>query len=126
MNEIVKRILTLIRKRDITVYRLAKDTGLLNATLSNTLKKNSFNSSKTLLKIADYFNVSIEYLITGKEPNESDIIVKLKRQLESLIEDNNKLQKKINDFESAVRLITARGDEKVIIREKKLSHNKIK
>lgn len=62
----------LLQKYGITAYKVSKATGVTQTSLSNWKSGRSTPSAKTLQKIADYFGVSIEYLMTGKE----DIIEK--------------------------------------------------
>lgn len=56
----------LLQSRNITAYKLSKDTGISQALISNWKKGTKIPASDNLLKIADYFNVSIDYLL-GKE-----------------------------------------------------------
>lgn len=47
---------------------VSKATGVSKQTLSDWKKRNSTPKADTLKKIADYLGVSIDYLLTGKEP----------------------------------------------------------
>ena len=51
----------------MTAYQVSKATGVSQTTLSNWKKRRNILSPKFLQKIADYFNVSLEYLMTGEE-----------------------------------------------------------
>ena len=62
-----KRFDKLLRERGITAYKVAKDTGIATATLTQWKKGVSTPKQDKLQKIADYFNVSLEYLMTGEE-----------------------------------------------------------
>ena len=57
----------LMKLRGITTYRVSKDTGIAQSVFSSW--KNGISTPKTekMQKIADYFNVSLEYLTTGEE-----------------------------------------------------------
>ena len=57
----------LCRKNDVTPYRVCKETGLTTATISNWKAGRYVPKADKMQKIADYFGVSIEYLMTGKE-----------------------------------------------------------
>ena len=57
----------LLQKYGVTAYKVSKATGVTQTSLSNWKSGRSTPSAKTLQKIADYFGVSIEYLMTGKE-----------------------------------------------------------
>lgn len=61
----------LLKDRGITAYKVAKDTGVTTATLSSW-KTGRYEPKPEKLKIiADYFGVSLDYLMTGEE-KESD------------------------------------------------------
>lgn len=53
----------------ITAYRLSKETGITQATLSRWKTGKTEPSIETLQIIADYFNVSVDYLL-GQEKKE--------------------------------------------------------
>ena len=57
----------LCEKFNVTPYRVCKETGLTTATISNWKAGRYVPKQEKLQKIADYFNVSLEYLTTGKE-----------------------------------------------------------
>lgn len=57
----------LCEKFSVTPYRVCKETGLTTATISNWKAGRYVPKQEKLQKIADYFNVSLEYLTTGKE-----------------------------------------------------------
>jgi transcriptional regulator with XRE-family HTH domain len=58
----------LLQKFGVTPYKVSKETGVTQTSLSNWKSGKSTPSTQNLQKIADYFGVSVEYLITGKEP----------------------------------------------------------
>mgnify|MGYP003282049348 CR=1 FL=1 len=64
MYEIFQKLL---EKHHVTAYKVSKATGISTATLSDWKKGRSNPKQDKLQKIADYFNVSLEYLLTGKE-----------------------------------------------------------
>ena len=57
----------LLQKYDLTAYKVAKEAGVTQTALSNWKTGKSTPTTKTLQKIADFFGVSIDYLMTGKE-----------------------------------------------------------
>lgn len=57
----------LLQKFDVTSYKVAKATGITQTSLSNWKTGRSTPRIDALQKIADYFNVSLEYLMTGEE-----------------------------------------------------------
>lgn len=57
----------LCEKSGVTPYRVCKETGITTATISNWKAGRYTPKQDKLQKIADYFNVSVEYLMTGEE-----------------------------------------------------------
>lgn len=57
----------LCQDRGITPYRVCKETGLTTATISNWKAGRYTPKADKLQKIADYFDVSLDYLMTGIE-----------------------------------------------------------
>lgn len=57
----------LLQARGITPYKVSKETGVSQSTLSDWKRGVSTPKQDKLQKIADYFGVSLEYLMTGKE-----------------------------------------------------------
>lgn len=61
----VGRIKALCKKNGITIQQLEKDLGMGNAAISKWDK--SSPKADNLYKVATYFGVTMEYLLTGKE-----------------------------------------------------------
>ena len=57
----------LLQKRGVSTYKVAKDTGIAQSVFSSWKTGISTPKQDKMQKIADYFNVSVEYLMTGKE-----------------------------------------------------------
>lgn len=57
----------LLQKHGVTPYKVAKEAGVTQTALSNWKSGRSTPSSKTLQKIADYFGITVDYLMTGKD-----------------------------------------------------------
>lgn len=64
MYEIFERLL---QSFNTTPYKVAKETGIAQSTLSDWKRGRSVPKQDKLQKIADFFGVSLEYLMTGKE-----------------------------------------------------------
>ena len=71
----VDRIRVLANKEGMSLPELEKKLGLGNGTISRW--KTSAPSSDKLIKVADYFDVSIDYLL-GRETPDTEIIHKVK------------------------------------------------
>ncbi len=93
MYEIFEKLL---KGRGITAYRFCKDTGVSTSTISTWKKKNSKIGMDLAETISNYFGVSIDYLMTGKEDvqKEKDNTDDLKQKFEELKEllESGKMQ----------------------------------
>lgn len=83
----------LLDKHGITAYKVAKDTGITTATLTNWKKGRYVPKQDKLQKIADYFGVTVEYLMTGKmqENSGSKLTLKDERDIKSILESTEQL-----------------------------------
>lgn len=78
MGGLYENIAGLCAERQISAYKLCTDLGMRNSVLSDLKagRKKGLNA-ETLSKIADYFGVSIDYLLGGgqkeKTPAEADV-----------------------------------------------------
>lgn len=92
MYEIFER---LCKEKGVTAYRVCKETGLTTATISNWKAGRYTPKQEKMQKIADYFGVSLVYLMTGKDekPSEPQLTPRDKRDiakdLESIMEKLN-------------------------------------
>ena len=62
----------LIQKHGVTSYKVAKEAGVTQTALSNWKAGRSTPTTKTLQKIADYFGVTVDYLISGKNDSSEE------------------------------------------------------
>lgn len=58
----------LCEKNGVKPYKVSKETGIATSTLSDWKTGKSTPKQDKLQLIADYFKVSVDYLINGKEP----------------------------------------------------------
>ena len=65
MYEIFER---LCKERGITTYRFCKDTGVNASTISTWKSRNTSCNLKLATIIAEYFGVSVDFVMTGEEP----------------------------------------------------------
>lgn len=65
--KIEERIKELVATEKITCYVLAKELGIHQSTITNWLNGKKEPSIESLWKLADYFDVSVDYLIGRKE-----------------------------------------------------------
>ena len=59
--------LELLKKAGVSVADVANATGIYQSKLSNWKKRDNLISMEYAVKIADYFGVTVDYLMTGKE-----------------------------------------------------------
>lgn len=57
----------LLDEKGVTPYRLSKDTGIAQSTLSDWKRGLTTPKTDKLQKIADYLGVSMQYLMTGED-----------------------------------------------------------
>ena len=62
----------LLQKYGVSSYKVAKETGVTQSTLSDWKRGRSTPKSENMKKLADYFGVSIDYLMTGKDDPEKE------------------------------------------------------
>lgn len=87
----------LLQKYGVTPYKVSKDTGVSQSTLSDWKRGISTPKPDKLQKIADYFGVPLSFLLTGKmeeerkekspelsSRDEKDISLRLEQTLEEL------------------------------------------
>lgn len=78
----------LLQKFGVTAYKVSKSTGVTQASLSTWKSGKSTPSSETLQKIANYFGVTVDYLMTGIESDEKKPVITPK--------DERDIAKKLN------------------------------
>lgn len=79
----------LLQKYGVTPYRVAKEAGVTQTALSNWKSGRNTPTTKTLQKIADYFGVTIDYLMTGdisEESHEKKLTPKDEKDIEKILE----------------------------------------
>lgn len=65
------QFMKMCKERGITAYKFSQDSGIGQSTISMWKKNGATPSGDTLAKIAEYFNVSIDFLLTGEEQNKN-------------------------------------------------------
>lgn len=80
----------LMEEYGITAYKVSKETGIATSTLSDWKSGRSTPKQDKLQKIADYFNVSLDYLAGNKEKEISDNVQKTEDKLD-ILEDDMKI-----------------------------------
>lgn len=86
----------LLQKYGVSAYKVAKETGVTQSTLSDWKRGRSTPKSENMKKLADYFGVSIDYLMSGKEdPQEKEPQLKPKdeRDIKTILANTEQLLK---------------------------------
>lgn len=86
----------LLEKYGVTAYKVSKATGIAGSTFTDWKNGRSTPKQDKLQKIADFFGVSIEYLMTGKdEPKEKspELTARDERDI------SRRLEKTLSDLE---------------------------
>lgn len=68
----------LLQKYGVSTYKVSKDTKISQTIFSNWKTGRSIPKQDKLQKIADYFGVSVDYLMTGKEIEEKESAISTK------------------------------------------------
>ena len=88
----------LLQKNGITSYKVSKETGVTQTALSNWKSGRSTPTTKTLQKLADYFGVTIDYLLAGNE-NTTDNKELSKKDMRDISNDIESIMKKLSSKE---------------------------
>lgn len=70
MDSIGSRIKKLIKNSGLSTHNAATYIGLTQSSLSRIVNNKQEPGASTLIKIADYFGVSADWLLTGREPGQ--------------------------------------------------------
>lgn len=73
MYEIFEKLL---KEKGLTAYRVAKDTGIATATLTQWKNGVSVPKQDKLQKIADYLKVTVDYLLKGEDNEVKNTVLK--------------------------------------------------
>lgn len=90
MNEVLQRIEALFEKKNVTVADFCKETGLKHSTYSTWKKYDRVPKTDRLQIIAEYLDVSVDYLLNGtNEPEPIDVGVEIQKLINCLTDDNS-------------------------------------
>lgn len=71
MDSLTERLHHLMHQNNMKATELAKAASVNSSTISRILKGTQIPASDTLYKLAKYFNVSMEYLLTGETASQN-------------------------------------------------------
>ena len=90
----------LLEKYGVTAYKVSKATGIGGSTFTDWKNGRSVPKQDKLQKIADYFGVTIDYLMTGKEEPEKKEIMLTPRDERDIKKDLDSLMEKLKNQEN--------------------------
>lgn len=94
----------LMNEKGVSAYTVSKKCGIAQSTLSDWKTGKGHPKADKLQKIANYFNVSIDYLLTGKDADLQPVAVPV--EIEKCLEDEG-MAKRLRDY--ADLLLKAKG-----------------
>lgn len=130
----IERILKLLSDNGITAKKLTADIGISSSAISEWKKGKGKPSAEAIIKLADYFGVSTDYLLTGKNnTQENNALSDNENKLLQLFKElNNEGQLKLIDYcddlvtskkydneEEYITEVAARGDSEKKVKIKK-------
>lgn len=77
----------ILKQKKLSSYKVAKEAGVTQTSLSNWKNGKSVPSTTTLQKIADYLGVTVDYLMNGEEIDKKVLNEKDERDIKQAIED---------------------------------------
>ena len=90
----------LLEKYGVTAYKVSKATGIGGSTFTDWKNGRSVTKQDKHQKIADYFGVTIDYLMTGKEEPEKKEIMLTPRDERDIKKDLDSLMEKLKNQEN--------------------------
>lgn len=70
LSQVLDKLMT---EKDISAYKISKSTGISDRLIGYWRKGEKLPGAENLLTIANYFGVSVDYLLTGQEKNSSSL-----------------------------------------------------
>lgn len=83
----------LLKEKNVTPYRVHKETGISTATLSDWKNGKSQPKKDKIEKICNYFNVPLSYFYDKEEQEISNLTRRDTREIESILSDTESLLK---------------------------------
>ncbi len=78
MNDVYARIEALCKSRGMNITEMCRICAIPRASLTDfKMGRNKSLSASTLQKIAEFFSVSVEYLLSGEAPSADNISLKV-------------------------------------------------
>ena len=91
----------LLKEKGLTAYRVSKETGVTQSTLSDWKRGRSTPKTDNMKKIADFLNVSVEYLMTGEDTPTTEVNSATELTAKDERDIARRLEKTLSDLESS-------------------------
>lgn len=91
---------SLLQKNGITPYKVSKETGVSQSTLSDWKRGLSTPKLDKLQKIANYFGVTVNYLMTGEDSVESSKPILTSKDERDIAKDLENIMNKLSNKEA--------------------------
>lgn len=91
---VIERVVNILEKKSIQQKELCQNTGIKEATFSGWKKNYRNIPNEELIKIADYLQVPIRYLLTGED--EESVLAFISRNTRELNEQEEELLRIFN------------------------------
>ena len=90
----------LLEKYGVTAYKVSKATGIAGSTFTDWKTGRRTPKQDKLQKIADYFGVTVDYLMTGKEEPEKKEITLTPKDERDIAKDLSNIMEKLRKGEA--------------------------
>ena len=91
MSDILERVYDFMEKQDIKPTQLVKQLGMSTSTFTDWNKGKGSPSLKAVMQFAEYFNVSLDYLVYGREHQHQNMLEFSNPEDDALLEAFHKL-----------------------------------
>lgn len=98
----------LCEQNKVTPYRVCKETGITTATISNWKAGRYVPKQDKMKKIADYFRVSVDYLMTGEESRDYSAELSSVQTLAAHFEGEELSEEEMEEIMNYVQFVKSR------------------
>ena len=110
----VQTVQELAAQKGITIAKMRKDLGLGQGTFSTWKKRGTIPNGDVLREIADYFGVSVDYLLGNEKQPEAPDLADTEMQDVIIYNRNGKTVRKRlpkAEYEAAIKMLDALGSD---------------
>ena len=101
----------LLQKYGVTAYKVSKETGVTQSTLSDWKRGRSTPKTDNMKKIADYFGVTVDYLMTGEEAKDTTPEVSRIETLAAHFEGDELSEEEMDEIMNYVEVVKSRRNK---------------